>query len=306
MGKAARLNRERREKAMREDPEWNDIIVGIWVKQRAWMQGINAFIAAGVSVDLALSKGIEGLFFSLALNAIGDHLKDDAIDICNDISTQVYILDDNSPHFKGDLVEGFIITQFRGEMIRSSFGSYGNPWISRAPSSEEDYTVIREVIEDPILQIPACRPVFFFPDKSPEYFPDGRELKSEWTLEDVLMEGKASYGSGIFVYGKTHGLMAFIPIDKDDAIGLSGLLHDLESNYYMLCNEGLSIFPVDPDKRTEDKERDLNASVTTTYRTTRSYMFSLVARVPKDEKLEDDKESVLKLLRDSIWNYKVK
>ena len=306
MGKAARLNRERREKAMRDDPDWNDIIVGIWVKQRTWMQGINAFIAAGVSIDLALSKGIEGLFFSLALNAIADHLKENAIDTCNAIATQVYVLDNNSPHFESDSVEGFVITQFRGDMIKSSFGSDGNEWISRDPSSENDYTVIHEVIEDLVLQIPECRPVFFFPDESPEHFPDGREMKSKWTLEDVLMEGKLSYGNGVFVYGDKSGMMAFIPIDKDDVIGLSGLLHDLESNYYMLCNEGLSIFPIDPSKRTKDKEKDLRASVTTPYRTTRSYLFNLCARVPNDEKLEEDKETVLKLLRDSIWHYKVK
>ena len=117
MGKAARLNRERREKESNNNSDWKNFIVKIHAKESQLITLKKTWIDAGFSGAL-LCEGINGTFFNLAFHAIHKTGYVDRLAFVdgNTIKTTVFVIEDNDSFWENsNEIAYYISIDFRGQ-----------------------------------------------------------------------------------------------------------------------------------------------------------------------------------------------
>jgi hypothetical protein len=297
MGKAARLNRERREKAMREDPDWNNIGAIIAIKKRTWLQLCNAFTLA-VGLKEVPTKGVIDFFFHVARGAATNHHGEASLKECGTLKTFVYIVNDDDPGITGDLIDGYRTTSFRGETWRSDISIPSNKWISHDSFSEEDEFMFRDMTYNP-----SC------PDLSiPSFYFMNEILHCEWTIRDLLVESKIQYGHGMLFEDEQAKRLFYIPMAKDDLIGLNAPFDDFESRYYLFTLTDLYVCQSDEHGLLNYYKEMLDITADMILEKVSNgvkgfYALSDIVTVVQGQEFDDYRKSILRHLREFIWHH---
>ena len=294
MGKAARLNRERREKATRDDPDWDIIRINIYAKESAYLRVKSAFVSKGLFSDEEVIMGINGQFFKDGMYVAHDHLGWTLSIDTMPVRICVYIYSDNARFWReGEQWSGgFIQVRFRGKKGQSSF--YTN-------ESEPDIKELKHSINFPIKSAS----IFYFPDDAGDRLIGSALLKTEWTLRDFLVEGKKSYGHGILFYESNVKTLVYMPITKSDVIGMNSSLDNFESNYYLLSSTDLFVFQADENGLLDYHKDFLNTVIAKSPdRTIVSCAFKDTITVAQGQIFDDYRKGIFRLFRESIWHHK--
>ena len=300
MGKAARLNRERREKAMREDPDWNVIKINIYAKESAYLRVKSSF-ERGLFSKEEVINGINGSFIKFGMFVAHDHLgwNESVGSLKVQIFAHIYS-DDN--HIWTDAqcdssLGGFVQVRLRDGKYQSSL----NPKTGREPTIGDLKHAIELSTESKKLVI------FYFPDDAGDRLIGSSLLKTEWTLRDFLVEGKKGYGHGILFYDEECDIptLIYAPITKSDIIGMNPSLDNFESNYYLLSSTNFFVFEADENGLLEYHKDFLdNPIAKSPYRTMVSSTFRDTVIVAQGQKFDDCRKGILRLFRESIWHHR--
>jgi hypothetical protein len=129
MGKAARLNRERREKAMREDPDRGKYKADVFIKQSRFSDVKLLFTDSGFSDDLALT-GVKNLMAGHVIMA-QDNMPKEAKNESPEIT--LHILRDEDYFWVKNEVEVLTVIDFKGKVYEAgvTIKDKDHPWKPR-------------------------------------------------------------------------------------------------------------------------------------------------------------------------------
>jgi hypothetical protein len=157
MGKAARLNRERREKTMREDRDWGTPKTTVFIKRSVFQKIESIWIDAGFSGDLVL-EGVKAVLLSFAVMAITEHARlGKRILNNNPPKTIAHILRDEDNFWAIHKEEGIVKIAFRNIEYKVSIEKdmMGDGW-------EDDPPVSAKLLAGLLTYPESCTPSLYF------------------------------------------------------------------------------------------------------------------------------------------------